>query len=137
MQRCHGLIPDDEGGISDIHDGVQAEQAVAALRDAGFAPDDVRLVPGREVLGTELLYKDTKGVLARIAGLFPSEEHAAVEEYVEEAERGALFVVVKAPEQEQRSLATGLLAAHGGHAMRYYGENTITDLSSAPHGRRG
>ena len=105
-----------------------AEQAATALQASGFAPDDVRVVLGQQVLSTELAYKDQRGVLARLAGLFPAEEKPAVKEYVQEAESGAVFLVVRAPEREQRTLATGILAAHGGHAMRYYGEHTITDL---------
>lgn len=114
--------------ISVIHDAARAEQAAAALRDAGFAPLDVHVVPGLDVLSTQLAYDDAKGVLARLAGLFPAEERAAAQEYIAEAERGALLMLVKTPEHEQRSRARDILAAHGGHATRYYGENTITDL---------
>jgi hypothetical protein len=115
--------------ISVIHDGTRAEQAAAALRDAGFAaPVDVHVVPGLDVLSTQLAYDDARGVLARLAGLFPAEEQAAAQEYIAEAERGALLMIVKAPEREQRTRARGILAAHGAHAIRYYGENTITDL---------
>ena len=114
--------------ISVVHDAARAEQAAAALRDAGFAPDDVHVVPGLDVLSTQLAYDDARGVLDRLAGLFPAEEQAAAKEYLEEAERGAFLMIVKAPEREQRTRARGILVAHGAHAIRYYGENTITDL---------
>ena len=114
--------------VAVIDEKAPAEQAAAALGDAGFPPDDVRVIAGHQVLAAEITYKDQKGVLARLAGLFPTEEQAAVNDYVEEAERGAFFLAVKAPDHEQRTRARGILAAHGGHAMRYYGENTITDL---------
>ena len=114
--------------ISVVHDPARAEQAASALRDAGFAPVDVHVVPGLDVLSTQLAYDDAKGVLARLAGLFPAEEAAAAKEYIAEAERGALLMIVKAPEPAQRTRARDVLAAHGGHATRYYGENTIMDL---------
>lgn len=114
--------------IAVLDDEARAERTEAALQDAGFAPHDVRFVPGREVLSVELTYKHTKGVLAKLAGLFPAEEQAAVNEYVAEAERGAFFLAVRAPERGQRTTARGVLKTHGARAMRYYGENTITDL---------
>jgi hypothetical protein len=114
--------------ISVVGDAVVGEQAATALRAAGFPPDDVRVITGDQVLATESSYGDQKGVLSRLAGFFPSEEAAIVDQYVAEAERGAHFVAVKAPEREQRTQARGILAAHGAYAMRYYGENTITDL---------
>ncbi len=115
--------------VAVIDDEARAEQAAAALGDAGFVPpDDMRLVPGQEVLNVGDAYNDTKGLLGRIAGLFPSEEQEAAKEYVEAAERGALFVFVRVPEDEQRTTARGILKTHGARAMRYYGENTITDL---------
>lgn len=114
--------------VAVFSDEARAEQAVAALRDAGFAPDDVRLISGQQVLSTELEYKNQKGALARLAGLFPAEEADAVKQYVEQAERGALFMAVKAPDQEQRTVVKDILAVHGAHTIRYYGENTITNL---------
>jgi hypothetical protein len=66
--------------------------------------------------------------LARLANLFPSEEQSAIEEYLAEAERGASFVSVQAHSPDERSRARDVLKGHGGHAMRYYGDQTITDL---------
>ena len=114
--------------VSVIRDGARAEQAVAALRDAGFTPDDVKLVTGQQVLDNERVHAESKGRWERLAALFPAEEQAAVDGYVKEAERGAHFVAVKAQELEQRTVAKSILVSHGAHAIRYYGENTITDL---------
>ena len=114
--------------IAVIRDADKAEQAATALRDAGFAADDVWVVPGQTVLDTEREYHDSKGFLARLAGLYPAEEAERVQEDMPEAERGASFVAVIAPEEKQRTVAAGILAAEGGYNMRYYGENTITDL---------
>lgn len=111
-----------------IQDGARAEQAAAALQDGGFTPDHVKVVTGAEVLDNERVHGESKGRLARLIGLFPAEEQAVVNENVKDAERGAHFVVVKAQEQEQRTAARGILASHGAHSIRYYGENTITDL---------
>lgn len=109
-------------------DAEQAEQAFVALKSERFGSNDAQLIPGQQVLDNERTYGDSKGVLARLAGLFPSEEQAAVKDYVERAERGAHFVIVRCPEKEQRNVARNTLASHGGYAMRYYGENMISDL---------
>jgi hypothetical protein len=114
--------------IAVIDDAAQAEAAAGALRESGFAPDDVRVITGEQVLDNERAHDDSKGMLARLASLFPAEEQEAVSAYVARAERGAFFLAVRAPEQDQRSTARGILAAHGGHMMRYYGENTVADL---------
>lgn len=106
----------------------RAERAVVALSDAGFAAEDITSVAGRDAIANDKAFMDGRNVVQRAQGLFPSEEDAIVQEYLREAERGSGFVVVRAPEREQRARAHRILKDHGGMGMRYYGDNAITDL---------
>ena len=114
--------------VAVVDDPAGATRALAALREAGFADAAAELCPGPEFLKNYRDFVEGRGLLQRLEGLFPSEERAAVEEYLAEAEGGASFVTVHAPERAERDRASTLLKANGGHAMRYYGDNTISDL---------
>lgn len=106
----------------------RADRAVAELLEAGFAADDVTSVTGEEARANDQTYMDNRNLLERAQGMFPSEEEAIVRTYLAEAERGAGFVVVRAPERGRREDAHRILKANGGDTMRYYGDNAITDL---------
>jgi hypothetical protein len=114
--------------VAVIDDPVTATSALAALQAAGFADAAVELCPGPRFLENYRDFVAHRGPLERAEGLFPAEEEAAVTEYLAEAERGRSFVTVHAPQREERERAREILAAHGGHGMRYYGDYTITDL---------
>jgi hypothetical protein len=86
------------------------------------------MCPGPDFMKNYNDFRADRSLLERAQGWFPAEEHAAVEEYLAEAERGASFVTVHAPDREQRDQAREILKTNGGRAMRYYGERTITDL---------
>jgi hypothetical protein len=114
--------------VAAVDDPARASQALAALREAGFSDAAAELCPGPEFMKNYREFVEGRGLLERLEGLFPSEERVAVAEYLAEAEGGASFVTVHAPQREERDRARDLLKANGGHAMRYYGENTIVDL---------
>lgn len=106
----------------------RAERAVVALSDAGFAAKDITSVAGREAIANDKAFMDSRNVVQRAQGLFPSEEDAIVQEYLREAEGGSGFVLARPPERERRERAHQLLQANGGTAMRYDGDNAILDL---------
>ena len=115
--------------VAAIDDPATATGAVAALKAAGFADAAVELCPGPQFLRNYRDFVANRSLGERVEGLFPSEEQDAAREYLAEAERGASFVTVHAPERADRDRARDILAAHGGHAMRYYGDHAITDLT--------
>jgi hypothetical protein len=115
--------------VAVVDDPARAMEAMTALKGAGFAETVVELCPGPDFLKNYRDFEGHRSLLERAAGVFPSEEQSAVEEYLAEAERGASFVTVHVPEREERDRARDILHAHDGHAMRYYGEHTITDVS--------
>ncbi len=115
--------------LAAIDDPSRATLALAALREAGLAEAAAEICPGPQFLKNYRDFIDHRGPLARVAAAFPSEEQSAIAEYLEEAERGASFVTVHTPERAKRDEARDVLKTHGGHAMRYYGDHAITDLS--------
>jgi hypothetical protein len=115
--------------VAAIDDPATATGALAALKAAGFADAAVELCPGPQFLKNYRDFVANRSLGERVEGLFPSEEQDAAREYLAEAERGASFVTVHAPERADRDRARDILAAHGGHAMRYYGDHAITDLT--------
>lgn len=114
--------------VAVIDDTGQALRAMAALKAAGFDAAAAELCPGADYLKNYRAFVKGRNLFERLGDLFPAEEHAAVEEYVAEAERGASFVTVHVVERSPRERARDILKEHGGHAMRYYGDNAITDL---------
>ena len=114
--------------VAVVDDPARASRALAALKEAGFGDAAAELCPGPEYLKNYRDFVQGRNLFQRLENLFPSEEQAAVEEYVAEAERGASFVTVHAPERAARERAGAILKEHGGHAMRFYGNNAITDL---------
>ena len=113
--------------VAAFPDPARASQALAALRAAGLAAA-AALCPGPDFLRNYRDFVAHRNLLQRAEGLFPSEEQAAVEEYLAAAERGASFVTVHAPRPAERERAREVLRAAGGEALRYYGDHAITDL---------
>ena len=114
--------------VAVIHDPASAMQALSALQGEGFSDAAAELCPGPDFIKNWNDFVAHRGRLARVADLFPAEEHSAVEEYLAEAENGASFVTVHAVTPDDRNRACDVLRNHGGHSMRYYGDRTITDL---------
>jgi hypothetical protein len=114
--------------VAVIHDPERAAKAAEELRGSGFAEGDVEVWPGERVLANHHAYLERHGLRHRLGQLFPGDEDEALKEYLGEAERGAHLVTVLAPDPEPRGRAASVLKAHGGHATRYYGDHTFTDL---------
>lgn len=106
-----------------------AESAASALQDAGFEEDKVRTWDGKEVAANHDKYVAERGVLQKIGSLFPSEEHDVLNDYIDQARAGGTFLTVFAPEEGQRQTAAPIIGEAGGVLMRYYGDNTITNLT--------
>jgi hypothetical protein len=115
--------------VAVIHDPASATNALAALQGEGFVDTAAAICPGPEFVKNWSDFTAHRGPLARIADLFPAEEQSAVEEYLVEAENGASFVTVYATTPDDRNRARDVLRNFGGHSMRYYGDQTISDLN--------
>lgn len=113
--------------VAAVDDPGQATAALAALEAEGFAAS-AQICPGEQFLANWKDFSAGRNLLQRAVDLFPAEEQVAVEQYLAEAARGASFVTVHVTGPEDRDRARNVLKAHGGHAMRHYGDYVITDL---------
>jgi hypothetical protein len=116
--------------VAVIHDPSAAAKARDALAADGFADANVELCPGADFVRNWNDYLAHRGIAARLADLFPADEHEAITEYLEEANNGSSFVMVHTPEHQGRDRARDILREYGAHDMRYYGDNTIVDLDA-------
>ena len=114
--------------IAVFDDPAGADAALRALHDAGFADSAAAICPGPQFLENWTDFVQHRGPLERLVDLYPSEEPAALSDYLEAAARGASFVSVHITTQPDIARACDVLKPLGGHAMRYYGDLTITDL---------
>lgn len=106
-----------------------AESAASALKEAGFGEDEINTWDGAEVAANHDTYVAERGFLQKLGSLFPSEEHDVLNDYIEQARAGGTFLTVHAPEEAQRQTAAPIIAEAGGVLARYYGDNTITNLT--------
>lgn len=111
-----------------VHDWHKAEEAAEKLRAAGFPEGEVHTHSAQDVLARHEELMKNRNLAERIAGSLPSDEGAAVDEYLDEARKGSCFVTVHAPENAQVARAREILRDQGVHAMRHYERSTITDL---------
>lgn len=100
----------------------QAERGAAALRQAGFADDDVRVVGG-SFLADRLASQDDAGMLDRIKASvaeFIGTETYFIDQDLELAQRGGAFVFVYTPEDADGERVKSALAdPRPVHARRY------------------
>lgn len=114
--------------ITVFTDPAQGQQAVEALHGVGFGADATWFLTGDQVLDADDAYLAEHRGRRRIGQLFPSEETAVQNEYLEEAKQGHAIVPVHTPEPAQQTEARDILRRHGGRSMRYYGDDTLVDL---------
>ncbi len=128
--------PESHGGrlypmdaiIAHIDNGDRAAAAETALRDAGWATEDVIAASGEEVIEVSGAAQAGRGFLERIAAAFPSEEDDIENEFKDAAARGAWAMMVKTETDDRRATATSILKANGAYGLRHYGKNVITDM---------
>lgn len=115
--------------IAVFDDPVLAETAIRSLRDAGFPDATTAICSGPDFLMSWQEAASQRGIVARLAGLFPSEEHDALEDYLAEARHGASLVAVHLAGHEDVIRARDVLKPLGAYDMRYFGDLTITDVT--------
>lgn len=114
--------------IAHIGDGDQAVVAEAALRQAGWAADDIVAASGEEVTRVSDISQASRKFMERMAAAFPSEEADIENEFKEAAKRGTWAIMVKTETEDRRAAATSILKAHGAYGLRHYGKHVITDI---------
>lgn len=114
-----------------IDDLRQAEQAVEALRQAGWSAEEIRLFHGQDVAQHIATIEQRRSLPTKIAAAVrgaTSEEGSVSEHYEAEAAQGHQLLAVYAESPEQVEQARRILAVHQAHAIEYFGSWAITDL---------
>ena len=110
----------------------RAEQAVQALRQAGFAEDDVLLLHGPDALRRLEAKDEQRGVLGwahKAVALIVTDAGAFEGAYAQEASAGHSIINVHTAERPDIERARDVLAAHGAHYIKHFGPWAITNLS--------
>ncbi len=108
-------------------DHAQAEAAIKALQDAGFASKDVQIFEPDYVIRVASELEGRRGLLGRLGLAFGDDQYFA-DQFLDLARQGHPLVAVNVPNQEDASRAAAVLRTQGIHAGSYYGRWTITDL---------
>jgi hypothetical protein len=110
-----------------------AERAAEALRQAGFDREDVVVMHAGEVIDNLQFRERHRNFVGRILAQIKAnltDEGLDDKRREHEAYRGHSIVNVYAPDPHQVERARDILAAHGAHDVKHYGEWTIEDLTS-------
>jgi hypothetical protein len=108
----------------------QVRGAVEALTEGGFLASEVEVLHG-ETASTKLAEgtgrTGLRGLAMRlIAGIgMPNDETAMKDHYADALAKGQFLVMVLAPTEERKQLATQLLREHDGHFINFLGRFTI------------
>jgi len=117
--------------LSVFPDAAHADRAVAALRDAGFATNDLVVATGADVIEYSNEMRAHAGLFSRferfVAGLYGGEATLA-DELVGLAEEGHMFVAIHAPDDAATTRAAEAVHASAPVVLRKFDPLTFTDL---------
>ena len=128
----HGPFPLHK--VAAAIDRNQKDVVVAALTDAGFAPDRIEVVTAEDVsdLDEPIGGSGIRGFLRRFS-LSLGDELDEIEQARQELTYGHALVLVMVNGMAEQDRAHALLHEHGGHAMRYFGRWAITSYEGDAH----
>jgi hypothetical protein len=111
--------------IADIEEGRRAQ---AALTEAGFAPKDIKLYTGAEVLDNQAVYVGRRSVMSKLVAWIVAEDVEGRELYLAYARDGRCAMWVRILDEGRVAKALRVLADfHCLHA-RYYGNDGQRDF---------
>jgi hypothetical protein len=110
-----------------LEDADRAAEAVALLRQAGFAEKDLRTYTGQQVLDDRERFLAQQGPLRRVVGEMTSDSDA-VALFSSYARDGRSFLWVHAPDRESANRAIRSLSGCGVLHLRYYGDDSLEDI---------
>jgi predicted SnoaL-like aldol condensation-catalyzing enzyme len=129
--------------VGTIADPRDARNAIEALSQAGFAPQDIDLLHGENDLSRLDPTGAQHGVLARLQRTLirlgaPAEEYRHLSRHVDDVRAGRLVIMVLAKEREKRDTAAEILNAHNAEFVGFYGrwawESLDASRASSPGG---
>ena len=110
--------------LSDAH---EAERGEVDLVTRGFAPRDVKLYTGRQILENYEVYAARRKTTDKVVGSIVDDSEGR-ELYLDYARRGRSAMWVRIPNEEDVPKALRVLANHDYVHTRYYGSEQQTDF---------
>ena len=112
----------------------ETDGVVAALTEAGFAPDRIEVVTAEDVSDLEepIGGSGIRGFLTRFS-LSLGDDLDEIEQARQELTYGHTLVLVMVDGMGEQDRAHAVLREHGGHAMRYFGRWAVTTYEGDAH----
>ena len=110
-----------------LADAEEAEQAEAALVEAGFAPQDIKLYTGKKILDNHEEYMGRRGVTSKVVGSV-ADDLEGRELYLGYAREDRCALWLRLPDEADVPKALRILADHHYLHTRYYGSEQQTDF---------
>ena len=105
----------------------EAQQAEAALVAKGFAPRDVKLYTGKQILENHEDYMGRRGVTSKVVG-YLADDVEGRELYLGYAREDRCALWLRVPDEADVPKALRVLADHNYLHTRYYGSEHQTDF---------
>ena len=111
----------------------EAEQAVQALQNAGYAVQDMLLIPSQDFIEAIKQRRQQTSAFKRVMHAFSvsSDEGFPADLYLQQAQRGAHMLAVYASRGEQAQQIVQELHAYHVHHLKYFSQWTTTDYPSS------
>ena len=113
--------------VAILQDADQAEQARAALAEAGFADRDLRVYTSQQILDSWERFQAERSLAQRVAGAL-TDDPDTIELYFGSARQGHAALWVHVPEEADAKRAIRNLADHQVLHIRHYGHDRQDDL---------
>ena len=111
--------------IASIEEGRQAQ---AALTEAGFAPRDIKLYTGRQILDNQAVYVARRSVMTKLVAWIFAEDVEGRELYLAYAREDRCAMWVRIPDEGRVAEALRVLADFDCLHARYYGHDEQHDF---------
>jgi hypothetical protein len=105
----------------------EAERAEAALVERGFAPRDIKLYTGKQILDNHEEYMGRRGVTSKVVGSV-ADDLEGRELYLGYAREDRCALWLRLPDETDVPKALRVLADHHYLHTRYYGSEQQTDF---------
>ncbi len=127
--------PTERAVVAEINDPQEAHAAEQALRQAGFAQDDMTLFVGEQAAGEIHAKEEHSSPLERFARWFHSasgDEDVDHEARLQALREGHAILAVATPDDAAKKRAHDLLLRYHAHNIRAFDKFSITDLPAHP-----
>lgn len=113
--------------VAILADAEEAQRAETALVEKGFAPQDIKLYTGKQVLENHDLYMGRRSVVSKAVGAIADDAEGR-ELYLSYAREDRCAMWVRIPDEGNVPKALRVLADHDYLHTRYYGDESQHDF---------